>query len=773
MLSRLFAPTLACALAALLWAAAPAAAGVGRWTPLGPYTSPVSALAVDPKAPGTVYAGVTPHGIVKSTDGGATWAPANRGTDFSPPDVLAVDPGRRSIVYAGGAFKGVLKSTDRGAFWKSASAGLPSGDRTFVYALAPDPRGTGLLYAGTAAGVFRSADRAGSWQAAKTGLPAGIVRALLLDPARPDTVVAGVTGGVFKSVDRGATWTGGPLPGVHAVFALAADPRPAGALFAGTDAGLFRSDDRGASWQADGTIAGIPVKALAASPAGTLYVGTDGAGVFRSTDGGATWVAASLGLTDLQITELAVDPAQEGTVYVGTAAVRAPGGVFKSVDRGEHWAVRNVGFGNVELFVVTVDPRNPDVLYLGTDVLGVLKSTDRGLHWTGVNQGIFDASPPLGIVDIKIDPTDSSIVYAVGGANGIGIVFKSVNAGASWVRLGDTASQENQIIGLAIDPQHPNILYGGGLQGLYKSTDGGVTWVPLQGPVSQAWILDIAIDPITPSTVYASGMYFPGEADRQPGVFKSTDGGATWTQLRQGLPSNTSDDTARTIAIDPAHPGTLYAGFQIGLYKSTDSGATWHLTTGLLGPVNVRSVVFLPSSPDTLYFATQEGDVFRSTDGGVTWTELDTGLAVQYGMDLAIDPTGPGRLYLATLTEGLFTFEEPVSGPCVSGPATLCLQGGRFRVEVGWEDLRGSRGAGQALPMSDASGSFWFFERENVELTVKIVDARPQNGHFWVFYGSLTTVEFTVTVTDTTTGEAREYRKPAGALTSGGDATSF
>lgn len=268
-------------------------------------------------------------------------------------------------------------------------------------------------------------------------------------------------------------------------------------------------------------------------------------------------------------------------------------------------------------------------------------------------------------------------------------------------------------------------------------------------------------------------MYFPGEADRQPGVFKSTDGGATWTRLRQGLPGNTSDDTARTIAIDPAHPGTVYAGLQIGLYKSTDGGATWHLTTGLLGPINVRAVVFTPSSPDTLYVATLEGKVFRSTDGGTTWTELDTGVAIQYGMDLAIDPRGSGRLYLATLTQGLFTFEEPETGPCVSGPATLCLQGGRFRVEVAWEDFQGSRGAGQALPMSDTSGSFWFFERENVELTVKIVDARPLNGHFWLFYGSLTTVELTLTVTDTTTGEAREYRKPAGALTSGGDATSF
>jgi hypothetical protein len=106
-----------------------------------------------------------------------------------------------------------------------------------------------------------------------------------------------------------------------------------------------------------------------------------------------------------------------------------------------------------------------------------------------------------------------------------------------------------------------------------------------------------------------------------------------------------------------------------------------------------------------------------------------------------------------------------------AGEEWLCLQGGRFRVEVAWE-LPGSAGSGRALPLTDDSGAFWFFSPENLELLVKVLDGHAVNGRFWVFFGALSDVAYTVTVTDTVTGEVRTYTNPAGTMASRAD-TAF
>jgi hypothetical protein len=108
------------------------------------------------------------------------------------------------------------------------------------------------------------------------------------------------------------------------------------------------------------------------------------------------------------------------------------------------------------------------------------------------------------------------------------------------------------------------------------------------------------------------------------------------------------------------------------------------------------------------------------------------------------------------------------------GAATeLCLHGARFRVEAEWELPGGGAGAGQAVPLTDDSGAFWFFGQENLELMVKVLDGRAVNGHFWVFFGSLSDVEYTLTVTDTATGARRSYTNPAGTLASRADTQAF
>ncbi|HEX3526993.1 MAG TPA: ELWxxDGT repeat protein [Thermoanaerobaculia bacterium] len=114
--------------------------------------------------------------------------------------------------------------------------------------------------------------------------------------------------------------------------------------------------------------------------------------------------------------------------------------------------------------------------------------------------------------------------------------------------------------------------------------------------------------------------------------------------------------------------------------------------------------------------------------------------------------------------------------PCEPAAQRLCLGDGRFAVEVTWKDFQGNTGQGTAVPLSTdtgTTGSFWFFNASNVELVVKALDGTPVNGHFWLFYGALSNVEYTLTVTDTQTGKMKIYTNPSGRFASVADTLAF
>jgi len=115
-----------------------------------------------------------------------------------------------------------------------------------------------------------------------------------------------------------------------------------------------------------------------------------------------------------------------------------------------------------------------------------------------------------------------------------------------------------------------------------------------------------------------------------------------------------------------------------------------------------------------------------------------------------------------------------IEGSCVANPTRLCLQGGRFAVEARWRDFQGNTGDGQAVPLAGGdTGWFWFFGPSNVEGVLKVLDGRDLNNRFWVFYGALSSVEYTLTVTDTVTGNLKTYTNPSGRLASVADTSAF
>ncbi len=176
----------------------------------------------------------------------------------------------------------------------------------------------------------------------------------------------------------------------------------------------------------------------------------------------------------------------------------------------------------------------------------------------------------------------------------------------------------------------------------------------------------------------------------------------------------------------------------------------------------------------------------------LTVTDTQTGVTQRYANPLGhlasvgdttgFGPAGAFATWRAPLQTASLATLTPVRGwtspaaaaeACVPGPRRLCLNGGRFAVEAAWKDFSGKTGKGTAVPLSADTGYLWFFDAANVEVLVKVLDGTPLNGNFWVFYGALSSVEYTLTVTDTRTGEVREYRNASGQFASVADTGAF
>jgi hypothetical protein len=109
----------------------------------------------------------------------------------------------------------------------------------------------------------------------------------------------------------------------------------------------------------------------------------------------------------------------------------------------------------------------------------------------------------------------------------------------------------------------------------------------------------------------------------------------------------------------------------------------------------------------------------------------------------------------------------------VPAAGRLCLNNGRFAVEAAWKDFSNHTGTGTAVGLTGDTGYFWFFDPSNVEAVLKVLDGTTVNGHFWVYYGALSNVEYTLTVTDTMTGHVKTYQNPLGRFASAGDTLAF
>lgn len=640
--------------ATLSFLALPAGAGVGLWTPLGPDGGAVTALAVDAFDPAVVYAGTAASGVFKSGDGGATWTAAGLAGAVR---AFALDSRRPGTVYALPSFGGLFKSTDGGVTWVRtwAGAGTVNGNPVSQAALALDSR-AGVLYAGTSAGLYRSNDGGITWKPSGGGL-LGPVESLALDAS--GTLYAGTRSNlVFKSTDRGATWSraSNGLPARISVPALAVDPERSWNLLAGTTLGLYRSTNSGRSWQP----AGGPVQrvgAVAFQKGRRAYAGYDAAPwILRSNDGGATWQSVGT-WSGGSVHSLAAAPDAVYAGWMGGTRIEDGGGIFRSLDAGASWERAERGLNALKMTAVAVDPSDSRIVYTASG-RSFYSSFDGGASWRRRDLGAVGSD---GIAsEILIDPARPATLWVPFS----GRLLRSDDAGASWRAFSRPSAYASYY--LALDPRAPEALWWTGRTGIHHSSDGGLTWElqPVEIPVLVFEFIefyDAEVDPGDPDVIYVAGAHLAGFSTfySDPRLYRSADGGVTWERRDVGLPSAGG---ILDMAVDPVDPSTLYA--VVGqLYRSNDAGLSWHPLPGARGTsfAGLATAPAGPGLPPAVYALRQfpSPAVLRSTDHGETWTALRRGLRSFSPSVLAVDPGDPAHLLLGTGNGGLFSYTVP------------------------------------------------------------------------------------------------------------------
>jgi photosystem II stability/assembly factor-like uncharacterized protein len=266
----------------------------------------VTALALDPQLPATVYAGTMGDAVYKSPDGGQRWLPHNVGLKehVSYVNQFVFHPTRSEQIYIATTV-GVYYSKDGGREWEERMGGMK--EVHIVVSIAIHPKDPRLLYAGTTGGIYRSDDGAATWKKVNHGLipetelmaaMALGINVIAIDPVNPDVVYAGSTKGLFQTKNRGERWEriGLALPDPY-VSSIVLHPTDPHILYIGGPGGVWQSTDGGRTFHSTNTgLATVNIRTLAMSPRNPreLFAGTNGSGLYHSVDGGESWTPMPL-----------------------------------------------------------------------------------------------------------------------------------------------------------------------------------------------------------------------------------------------------------------------------------------------------------------------------------------------------------------------------------------------------------------------------------------------------------------------------------------------
>ncbi|MBM3287348.1 MAG: hypothetical protein FJY88_08375 [Candidatus Eisenbacteria bacterium] len=360
-----------------------------------------------------------------------------------------------------------------------------------------------------------------------------------------------------------------------------------------------------------------------------------------------------------RVLALAIDPENPNVIWAGAAS----GGLWRSATAGEGssaWTWIDTGYPTLSISSIVIDPNDPQVMYVGTGEIsryvrplvgtpgarssygmGVLKSNDRGATWneTGLTW-TFDQS--RAVLALKMDPVDAQVLWA---ATSEGL-YKTMDGGGTW----NLSNPVLMAMDVVIDPLDRQRVYAAHGQlnsapnpGLYRTTDGGQTWARLAGglPTSDFGRTSLALHRTSPSHVVIYAGISNGSTRQIIGLFRSTNGGDTWTNVNSTNYVGSQGWYDNVVATSPASSDIVFCG-GLDWYRSANGGSTlgqvsyWYNGYGgVITPggdegtpdyvhADQHAIVFDPTDPDIVY-AGSDGGVFKSLDGGLNWSGKNGG----------------------------------------------------------------------------------------------------------------------------------------------------
>lgn len=382
-----------------------------------------------------------------------------------------------------------------------------------------------------------------------------------------------------------------------------------------------------ATWQPTGM---GRINGMAFHPADSLtfWAGSPSGGLWKTSNGGTSWSTLTEDMPTLGVSSILIHPSDPDIIWIGTGdrdGGDAPGmGVYLSTDGGQTWNASNTGMGNRTVGMMIMHPADPDIILAATSG-GIYKTTDGGSGWTlKSSYGNYK--------DIKFNPGNPDIVYATAYGN----FYRSDDNGESWTQITSGILSGSRIV-IGVSPAQPSTVYvlqtSGPFKGLLKSTDNGLNFATQSttpnimdyncdggGGSSQAWYdLCIAVDTADADIIYAGGI----------NMWKSTDAGVTWSIISHWVGSDWGYTCAPSVHADihslDWNPLTndLYSGGDGGVYYSTDGGSSWTQISSTLAIAQIYKIG-QSATIDSLVIngyqdngtATNLGDDFTTVIGG-------------------------------------------------------------------------------------------------------------------------------------------------------------
>jgi PKD repeat protein/photosystem II stability/assembly factor-like uncharacterized protein len=638
----------------------------------------LNCVVFDPNNPQIIYVGAPAGGLWKSMNGGLSWTSTTDQLPVIGVSDVAIDPTNSNTVYIASGDNdhsdsyscGVLKSTDGGLTWKMSGLTFAISGTRIVYCLRINPANPSMLFAGTNNGLFRTIDGGVTWAKVLTAN----VRDLEFKPGDPSVVYCVTNTQFYRSVNTGHNFTliSAGLPSGTSLSRLsvavtAADPTYVYVLGSAANTysfqGLYQSSDQGLTFinksttpnllgfysgtGGDATAGqGWYTLSLDVSPLNKNEVVVGGVNVWRSTTGGSSWSKISSwtasGFSSYVHADVHMLKYIPGT---STFFAAADGGCFKTTNGGSAWTDLSNGLQIAQMYRAGSSQTNPNLVIQGWQDNGTNQYSSGS--WTQILGG--DG------MDCFIDYSNAATMYAT---NPNGSLYVSINGGG-WSNINSNITGTGSwVTPWAIDPVTPSTIYAG-FQEVWKSTNRGGSWTAISafGLPSSSPLTTLVIAPSNPQYIYTSAA---GQ------MYGTSNGGTSWTNLSSNLPGGNSLTSIGVSTTNPSEVWVTYSGYasNIKVYRSRDAGHTWTNFSAGLPNMPVNCVVTQPGTADGAYVGTDAGVYYKDTTM-TAWAFFSAGLPDVNIAHLEIQASSK-KLRAATFGRGLW--ETSLYDPASTAP---------------------------------------------------------------------------------------------------------